>query len=294
MTLIRTDIHRPSAIQPSEYDYVAFECIPSSGDPLGDAMYQLEERARIRAHMDRTGGTYSNHAHGGNCMVCGNANAIYTVLFHHEPTNVYVRMGQDCASKTEMSYDEGAFNRFRARMNDVRLAIAGKAKAKAKLEDAGASRAWAIWDQPGVPETRYEESTIIDIVSKLVRYGSISEKQMAFIKRLLDKIDDRAGIEARRAAETAAAAPVPMSEDRIIVEGEVLSNKVVETDFGTMHKILIRADAGWKVYGTAPSDIRDAQKGERVSFTARVTKSNDDEKFGFFSRPAKGKFLEDA
>src|SRR3954467_8647095 len=100
----RTDTHRPSAIIPSEYTWVAQEVAPIFG--LGDCHFILAERERIRAHMDRTGGTYAGHAHGGNCMVCGNANAIYTILFYHEPTNSYVRMGERCAMKCDMGIDD--------------------------------------------------------------------------------------------------------------------------------------------------------------------------------------------
>ena len=98
--MTRTDAHRPSVINPAEYEYVAQELIPIgryTGDILADCDFLQSERLRIRRHMERTGGTYSQHFHGGHCKVCGNANAIYTVLFYHDNTNNYVRIGSDCA-----------------------------------------------------------------------------------------------------------------------------------------------------------------------------------------------------
>jgi len=287
MTLVRTDVHRPSAIEPADYDYVAFECVPKSGDLLGDCGFQLAERAKIRTHFECTGGTYSQHAHGGNCMVCGNANAIYTVLFHHRPSNTYVRMGQDCAEKVDAQYPRDMFVSFKRTAEEERRARAGKAKARRFLEDRSLAAAWAVWEASG-PSPSDDHFTVKDVVSKLVRYGSISEKQVGFLRFLLRKIADRPQVEARRAAEREAAAPVPVTDARVLVEGEVVSVKVVDGNYGRQTKILVKADAGWKVYGTCPSVLLGVERGERVRFTAAVTPSRDDPKFGFFSRPVAG------
>ena len=64
MSTTRTDTHRPSAIIPDDYQYVACECIKTEGDiELCDL--QHENRQIIREHMAQTGGTYSKHEHGG-------------------------------------------------------------------------------------------------------------------------------------------------------------------------------------------------------------------------------------
>jgi len=288
--MTRTDIHRPSAIIPSEYEWVGFECVPSTGDALADVDAQLSERARIRAHMARTGGTYSRHAHGGNCMVCGNANAIYTVLFHHRPSNVYVRMGQDCAQKCDMGYDEGRWNAFRRNMDDARRNRAGKLKAERTLSDAGLTRAWEVYVANVAVPGHDEEIIIRDIVSKLIQYGSLSDKQFGFVRNLIRRIDTRTERLAARAAEQEAAAPLPAA-GRVVIEGEVISTKVVDTDFGTFTKMLVRHVTGWKVWGTVPAALAGVQKGEKVRFTATLAPSNDDPKFGFFSRPSKAEFL---
>jgi len=277
--MARRDVHRPSAINPQDYQYVAFECVPPSGEPLGDAMFQLSERAKIRAHMGRTGGTYSTHAHGGNCMVCGNAQAIYTVLFHHEPTNTYVRMGQDCAEKVDAQYPRDAFVSFKRNADEERRARAGKAKAARYLADHGLSQAWEIQGQGT------EEATIRDIVSRLVRFGSITEKQVGFIRFLLNKVNNREQVAAARAAEHEAAAPVPVTEERVLIEGEVLSSKVKDTPFGRVRKLLVKTDAGWKAYGTSPSVLGAVERGERVKLMARIEPAKDDPKMGWWSRP---------
>jgi hypothetical protein len=76
-------------------------------------------------------------------MVCGNVKATWTVLFYHQPTNTYVRTGQECADKLEMSY--GDFNAFRRGITNAIEALAGKKKARAKLELEGLGKAWEIY-----------------------------------------------------------------------------------------------------------------------------------------------------
>lgn len=123
----RTDIHRPSAIEPNDYEYVAEEGMRI--DNLGDALCLKVQRDIIAAHMARTGGRYSGHEHGGNCMVCGSVNAQYTSLFFHAKSNTYVRMGHDCADKCDCG-GEFARKQFRRQVENAREYIAGKAKAQ--------------------------------------------------------------------------------------------------------------------------------------------------------------------
>ena len=285
--MIRTDIHRPSAIVPADYEFVAFEYIKiDSGNILGNCEILQRERSIKEEHMKRTGGTYATHEHGGNCHVCG-ASAIYTVLFYHAKTNEYIRTGQDCAEKMEMPYDELRYNAFRKGITDHRLAIAGKRKAEALLADKGFQAAWGIYTETNPEVTAkydYEERTIVDIVSKLVRYGSTSDRAINYIGVLLTNIVNRAITEAKRAAEAALAADCP--EGRVWINGEVISTRVQDSQFGTVLKMLVKDATGFKVWGTVPSSL-DVERGAMVKFSASVKPSDDDPKFGFFSRPTK-------
>jgi hypothetical protein len=110
---------------------------------------------------------------------------------------------------------------FRAAIRNHLEAQAGKKKAIAVLSEAGLDRAWELYAQNPRVGFAYEETTIRDIVSKLVRYGSISVNQGEFVRRLLVKIDSRAEIAAARAAENEAAAPCPTG--RVKVTGSVLA-----------------------------------------------------------------------
>jgi len=281
--MARFDVHRPSVIDPSDYEYVSMECIKI--ESLGDCLFIQAQRERLREHMAMTGGTYSGHDHGGNCGVCGNANAIYTSQFYHKKTNSYVRVGSECAEKLGC-YEMESFKSKCANWLDAK---AGKNKAKAKLEAAGIGGAWAVFEKKEAATN--EEATVQDIVGKLVKYGSISDKQESYLAKLMDRIGRAGEIAAQRAAETAAAAPVPVVEGRMKVEGEVLTVKEVQGFYGKQTKMLVRHASGWKVWSTVPANIVDAgiARGDRVEFVAAIKVSDDDPKFGFASRPAQGK-----
>lgn len=326
----RTDIHRPAVIEPANYEFVAFEYLKTDDD-LGAAMFLAAERARTRAHMAATGGTYSSHAHGGNCHVCGAA-AIYTALFYHKGANVYVRTGLDCAEKLECFGGEA----FRKKVSTALEATAGKRKAKATLEAAGLSEAWAIceaitkrhadnnaayaaWraanpepecrssgggygiEEVGAPKpvpTSDAEMTVRDIVSKLVKYGSVSDKALNFVRVLIERINKAPEIAAARAAELEAAKPVPtdLHGKRADFRGTVLTVK--EPDeydrFGST-KMLVKHADGWKLWGTVPSSIlHDIARGDEVEFSATIKVSDKDPKFGFWSRPTKARLIKAA
>lgn len=278
---MRTDIHSPKSIIPADYHFVGFSYL----GPEYETGYSSSLRAIISAHMTRTGGRYSGHAHGGSCHICG-AHALYMAVFHHPATNVYIKAGLDCTDK--MGMDSGNGEAFRSGIRSENKAIAGKKKAKKILEESGAGKAWEIYET--TTENRFEENTISDIVAKLVKYGSISDKAMAFVSSLLSKIENRATVEAARAERHALAATVPTTDTRVMIEGKVISHKFQDSAFGTVHKMLIEATEGFRLWGTVPNGL-DIETGIRVKFQARITKSDRDEKFGFFQRPSKAEIV---
>lgn len=278
--MTRTDIHRPSVIEPANYQFVAFEHLKSDG--IGDAIYMQMQRRLIREHMARTGDTYSRHAHGGNCHICGAA-AIYTALFYHADSRAYVRTGLECAEKLECDGVE----QFRREIKTALEQATGKRKAKAVLEAAGLAHAWTIYLTDSANDKR-DESTLREIIGKLVKYGSISEAQTRFLRSLADRIERRPAIEAQRAAETEAAAPVPVTDKRVTVSGKVLTVRKSDPDAGQFgDRMLIQHADGWKVWGSVPLALDGVKHGDNVVFDARIKVSDKDSKFGFFSRPTK-------
>ena len=107
-TTTRTDCHRPSAIVPNDYEYVA--CEYTRGDSALNLRVCESERTILRAHQAQTGG-HTLHEEGSPCDVCGSPKLIYGLMFHHTPSNVYVRVGEDCAHKLGLG-GTGKFNAF--------------------------------------------------------------------------------------------------------------------------------------------------------------------------------------
>lgn len=121
------------------------------------------------------------------------------------------------------------------------------------------------------------------------RYGSLTERQEAALRRSL------ANFAARKAERRAEAATVtePMPSGRVVVTGEVLSVQWRASQYGGAYKMLLKSDAGWKVWGTVPASLTTGSgcpiKGARITFTAKVEPK--EATFGFFSRPTNARVL---
>lgn len=286
---MRTDIHRPSAIQPEDYDFVAFDY--RGGSDLGAILMLKNERARLDAHMAQTKGSFSSHEHGGSCYVCG-AHALYLVIFYHAKTNAYIKTGEDCARKMDLAY--GDMNPFRRAIHSALDRNKGKAKAQAILESFNLSRAWDIYiatkTRQAEAQTGFatqEELAVEDIVGKVVKYGSFaSDKQRNFLAILVDRVDNRVKRDeerkARWAAERAVAQDCPTG--RVEISGLIIKAEDKETQFGLVRKMVVKDYRGFLVYSTVPSGV-DGIKGDKITFVATVTPSPNDKKFGFGKRP---------
>jgi len=137
----------------------------------------------------------------------------------------------------------------------------------------------------------------------MMEWGHLTEKQEAAVRKIMADRKERAEKRAaEREAERAAAADCP--EGRITLTGVVISTDLRENAFGETWKMLFKSDDGFKLWGTIPSSLfnwddedwrnrvgGDQMPGKRVTFTATVTPSADDEKFGFFKRPTKSEWV---
>jgi len=269
--MTRTDIHRPSVINPADYRFVDMKYVGPAASmylSLGSA-----GRERISADMDRTGGKYSSHDHGGCCHICG-ASCMYQAIFHHAVSNTYIVTGETCADK--MGLSDANYSLFKKQIGAERKNRAGKAKAQATLADKGLT---ALWDIFVATENCYdmmgrEEDTIHNIVQKLVKYGSISEKQISFAQSLLERISGRAALAAQRAAENAASAFLGAVGDRLTLTLTLQWSKSFETQYGmlTVHGF---KDASGNIVIYKGNRIAD--NGETLTLKATVKAHEDRE-----------------
>ena len=259
--MARSDIHRPSVINPAEYEFVAVKYIGSSekGEEISLGSAQI-----IGEHIRSTGGKYSSHEHGGTCHVCG-AMAMYLAVWHHEPTNTYICTGEDCAQKMDL---HGAdFQRVRDQVRRDKAFTTGKARAQKELAERNLSAAWDIYSANVRDDYRYEEDTISDIVSKLVQYGSLSDKQWDFIARLFDKIAEREVVAQRRAAEAANSQWIGTVGERMVIEATITFVTSYETNFGVTVVTGLKDKAGNVII---QKGVGIGYKGEKVVLRATV------------------------
>jgi hypothetical protein len=266
--MTRTDIHRPSAIIPADYQFIVFRYI---GPNPSEEMHNSGWRAIMEAHRAKTGGKYSNHEHGGTCCVCG-AGAMYLAIFYHAKTNTYLKVGETCADKMDFSAE--GFSLFRKAAKAEAGRIAGKVKAQQTLATTDDAALWDIWsaNHAATVDVPREEGIIVEMVNKLIKYGSISEKQLAFARTLAERIAGRAALKAQRAAENASSAFVGAVGDRRDFDLTCQWFKTFETAYGmlTVHGF---KDAAGNVVIYKGQKI--AEKGETVSLKATVKAHED-------------------
>jgi len=160
-------------------------------------------------------------------------------------------------------------------------------KAQIILEEKDMARAYAIYADPEADQSKFEEKTIRDIVGKLARYHNISEKQEQFLRNLVEKVDTRearqAEWQAKRNAERADADDCPTG--RMTIVGTIVKLGIHSNGWGSREVITVKAENGFLIWSTCPSELYDKVRGDTMTFKATITPSDTDAKFGFFKRP---------
>jgi hypothetical protein len=155
------------------------------------------------------------------------------------------------------------------------------------LCDTSDAVAWLLENGEAVRSNSF----LSDVRSRLIRFGVLSEKQIAAVERCRDREGRRAEDDARRAAMLATGIKAPTGE--AIVAGEVISVKPTKYGFGAV----VLTKAGWRCWlripaallrecGTSPETAR----GRSVEFTASLTRSDTDPLFAFAKRPSDARF----
>lgn len=136
----------------------------------------------------------------------------------------------------------------------------------------------------------YNNRFASSLFSYLDSRGELTDRQFESVLGLFEKDDEFK-------AERENSIPVP--EGKETITGVVAHVKYVDNPFsysgGRIPKIVVKDNRGFKVYGTAPKalleDDREELVGKEVTFVATLNQSDDDESFGFYSRPSKAKFI---
>lgn len=318
--MTRTDIHKPSLLNPAEYTFLA-----AFYQGASDAMYDAYSNNREYGDyiqdgavslLDGTQVFEGNFKAKGSCDHCG-AHFNHGVLFQHIPTGDLIHVGHICADDTIGLPSKAAAMKRAAE----KAAAAAKAEAEALAradewkrenpaiaeflqlvanEESAYRDAMGEWNDKGcvgrapVPPVS-SHPFLHDMIHTVNRYGSLSEKQVNAVYKFKAGYEKRiAGIEERKAAEVVPTTPIETG--RRVITGTIVHTKFQDSDFGSTPKMLVIQADGNKVWSTVPehgfpvSDTEgytlplDALKGREVEFTATI-KVKDDEHFGIASRP---------
>ena len=129
-----------------------------------------------------------------------------------------------------------------------------------------------------------------DIRRKYLRFGTLSEKQIAAVERSIASIASRRDEDAKRAALAASGVKAPEGQHRVC--GTIVSVKSSTYGFGAV----VSVDEGYRVWFRLPAALtRECEpadaRGRRVEFDATLTRSDRDPLFAFAKRPCHAKFL---
>jgi len=216
-----------------------------------------------------------------HCTHCGAALKAGAV-FEHDSSGEHIIIGSTCVNRLEFE----SASEIIAAHEENRLYISGLRKAMRRswrwkpvisfLEAACNNEAVGSWER-GIAE---------DMLRKLAKYFSLSRKQIAFVRKIVEESPEKeAKIKARKEADEAMRKNAPDWESgRYEIEGKILSIKSVESDWGRSLKCLIQLDDGRKCWGTVPSGAA-AERGDRIEIKATFSPAPDDSKFAFYKRP---------
>ncbi len=264
---IRTDPHRPGAIVISDYTLIDYFGVMTFPDESGEG---CDKEAYGTEAMDQyaAGPIAGIWPHQDKCDVCG-ACFVHGALLRHEPTGLFLTIGQVCATK----YFCIAGLRKGER--------ASRALVRIRRRQAKAKNRIMLAKNPGINAALKTDHYISrDLRDKAIRWGGLSDRQIVLAFKLVADV-------AKREAEKADAVPAP--EGRFEVTGEIVCIKTQDGFYGPQEKMLvkIKTEGGhWKAWGTYPSSLA-AARGDTVKFTATFERSDKDEDFAFFKRPTK-------
>jgi len=215
-------------------------------------------------------GRYSfNLTHGDRCLQCS--------VKGLPPTEVKLMSLEDAVELVRK------YLRRRAQATLRRQAKAAKAKAKAEAEYAARLQDWGVtdpytWDADTSRISHHGVRLAQDLVGKGARWG-LSEAQLTLLRKLHTE------------AQTAADPRGTLTAGRQVVEGELVSERLVTNAYGLRKRgtVKVQTEAGVVVvHLTIPQDCwRDWSVGDTVGVTVTVEVSDDDPSVGFGKRPSK-------
>jgi len=271
---MRNDIHSPSKIIPVDYEYCFSFSLASmeEGWPVPAINMDLVVELRRQGHLPNP---HTPHKGTNHCDICGSWFK-HGDVWKHTPTGEYITLGHICADKYIDLAD-------RADWKKTRATEINKAKKREHRRQVRTQMAVILKENPGLYEAfKLDHYVTQDIRSKFIQYGNLSEKQIDLIFKLKKQADEKAK-----------EILVPVPEGRLEVEGTIVSVKCQSGYYGQEFKMLVKVDTAdgiYRVYGTMPISLADADRGTKVKFHALLQPK--EQGFGYFSRPTKAEVVQ--
>ncbi len=292
----RTDLHRVSKFKPESYEYLFSFSFPSADAPgynvdLLRAVHTGEaQRALIFSFGFKPTGdhemvtspwgkvpffSYPN----GTCDCCG-AHFVHGSCYRHAESGEAITLGHICCEKAGIFTNDEWQDAYKAQVAQMRETR------RALNRNRAALRRWVIENREIAKLLHTDHDIARSMRARLIETAAkwgLTDKQIALLRKLADDAANPKAEEVKVAA--------PKTDERIRVEGTVLSVKEHESAYGCKMVMTVKvetADGIWITWGTIPgSIIEDVQRGSRVAFDAKIVVSDRDESFTFFKRPTK-------
>lgn len=285
-TTQRTDIHRPTEMDPENYEFVAAfdnQSVPGWVLLGGDWALAISQKIHRDDHLGR--GTFQ-------CHHCG-ARVRYFAVLEYTPTGEYIVVGETCLDNRFSLVSKREFDRLRKAAALDRKAQRIKTEARSFVDNLSGVAKVAFDRETDLVATfgldGYALSTITDIRRKVWNlYGNASERQVAFVERLIAEHIARNAARAEQAEEIKCAAPA----GRVTLEGVVVSRKWKDSDYGGCFKITVKVttpEGVWLAWMSEPAAI-ETERGDIIRVTATLSPS-DNEHFAFGKRPSKAEII---
>ena len=139
------------------------------------------------------------------------------------------------------------------------------------------------------------------IAQSLHQWGRLTDKQLAVAKKILAERGEREEQWAKEETDRKSKSP-SWSTGRVEVEGVVRTAKWKQSQYGTALKALYVLDDGRLLWATVPESVLDGNnsgetdtlkwlRGKRIAMTVTVKPKDDDDTFGWGSRPSKARIV---
>ena len=263
------------------------------------AEYEVARQRGIKAYDTRLQRAAANRNEGAEPVFSEKSGRL------HAPSDGYVWVWQEGDTECESTYLAGQYLPFPKERESISLGAFGE-QTKFVIPADRADKFMMQWQElPAVTReivNVFASRVFDDKHGKPMRYVTVSQCPQDICEAIREKLvgdlirlqkykqEQRDAERAERDAAHEAGEDAP--EGRVVITGTVLAFKVQESMYGDVLKMLVQDDRGFRVWGSVPASLEDAERESRITFTASVTVSDRDAKFGFFKRPTKAQVIE--